>query len=188
MRESLSISRMRLRFRRSQKSGSDLHRARAKYQRRCNSARVSDPARSDHRHRHRIRHLRQERHQTDHLPFRVFCTESSPVPSSLHALRDNGIGARLFRSFRFSNRRSGGEPQDSACFHFGYEAWRIDSHNRRNRLWLDCQHGLALGLKVRQLRVTRFRWNRQVPMSQETRAAAFPIRSLAPAPPLESKD
>ena len=163
MRKSLGISRMRLRFRRSQKPGSYVHRARAKYQRRSDSARVGDPARSDHRHRDRIRNLRQERHQTDHLPFRFICAEGSPVSPCLHALRDNRIGACRFRRFRFSNRRSGREPQDSACFHFGHEARRIDSHNRRDGLWGYSQQGLALSLKIRQLHVTRFRWNRRSP-------------------------
>src|ERR1051326_1482220 len=166
---------MHLGFRGAQEPGSYLYRARAQYQRRCQSTCISDSTRGDDWNGDRVNYLREEGHQTYHLPLRIVLVKDSAVSPSFHALRNNGIGARVLRGLCLSNRGCVCKPQDSACFQFRYEGRRVESHDRRDGLRSQGQHGVTLRLKVWQHGITRFQWNWRSPHRKERPLPLFQI-------------
>ena len=85
--------------------GAELHRACAEHEGRGNAAPVGDPAGGDHRHRHRIGDLRQQREQA-HRFGRIGAEEAAGMAARLEALRDDRIDAALLRASALPRRSS----------------------------------------------------------------------------------
>ena len=56
---------------------------------------------------------RNQRDESDELPFGVGVIEGAAMTAGLEALRDDGIGAGRLRAPRIGERVRGGEPRDA---------------------------------------------------------------------------
>jgi hypothetical protein len=95
--------RAHLRFGAAQVRGADLHASRAQRERRCNPAPVGNAAGRDHRHLHRIHHLRHQRKGAGLLGDFVG-QEHAAVATGFGALRDDNVGSVLVQPDRLPHR------------------------------------------------------------------------------------
>ena len=87
-------------FRAAQIGAADLHAGRAERKRRRDAAPVGDAAGRDHRHLHRIDHLRHQRKRAGLLGD-IVGQEHAAMAAGLRALRDDDVGAVLLQPDRF---------------------------------------------------------------------------------------
>ena len=87
------------RLRAAQVGGADLHARRAQREGRRNAASIGNAAGRNHRHLHRIDHLRHQRKGAG-LFGDVFGQEHAAMTARLGTLRNNDVGAVLFQPDR----------------------------------------------------------------------------------------
>ena len=74
---------------------------------------VADSAGGDHRDVEMIDEPRNQRDESDELPFGVGVIERAAVASGLEPLRDDRVGAGRLRAPRIGERVRGGPPRDA---------------------------------------------------------------------------
>ena len=102
------------------------------------------PPLGDHRNRDGVGHRRHEREQSDEIAFGVGGREGAPVPTCLHSLGDDHIGARLLGLFGLGEGSDSREPSNPLGFRPPQVLGRKQTHDRGHGRGVRRQQGVEL--------------------------------------------